>query len=561
LCATLANKTECSSWCGCAPVPVHLNKRKEKEQAVEKEKKQMRVDVFASFKAASKIEAQPSDVAKNSGLSLGFVSSVLNLAEKDLKQKELEQRAAGGAGTERDGKVQPVEQVQVVRYMISSRATFTQTKKHFLKQDNALGLLLNEPSVRRWKKNYILLRDRYIRDDFNWNDAEAAAQEEYMTGVKKGRPTLMGKDHNNMIEILKGIRASDGKVNPMVVVSVGKAVMINSGRSAELFENGGHIALDIPWARGILDNTLGWSHRKATTDRKLTAAEAVECAQQAKVLEEKIEQYHPDLVIEMDETLAPWCPQDNTTYAEQGEGRIAMINQNDKRGHTLTVSITKRELLPFHSIWDGLTDRSIPKCHWPKDFVNSYAGKTGERITKDGKTVSKSNKWQNRKTMKEYLEGIVKPHLARTRSSPAFLASPRRAKGSRALLVMDHHWSHEEKSNDCITSFCAEQDLDVEFVPKKATDLFSVLDVAVNKPIKGHLKNSFMGHCTSEITKQLATGVKPADIKLDVRTSTIKPLAGDWVIACYHAMKEQEGAMIPAGWRQVSDNITRILAQ
>ena len=119
---------------------------------------------------------------------------------------------------------------------------------------------------------------------------------------------------------------------------------------------------------------------------------------------------------------------------------------------------------------------------------------------------------------------------------------------------MDHHWSHED---DCIDDLLAEFDIDVDWVPKKATDWFSVLDVAINKPIKSHLKNSFSVHCTEQITRQLAAGVKPENVKLDIRTSEIKPLAGNWIIRCYQDIKDKERDLVEAGWKKVAGHIAK----
>jgi hypothetical protein len=101
------------------------------------------------------------------------------------------------------------------------------------------------------------------------------------------------------------------------------------------------------------------------------------------------------------------------------------------------------------------------------------------------------------------------------------------------------------------------RDIDVDWVPKKATDWFSVLDVAINKPIKTHLKTSFSIHCTDQITHQLKSGVNPENVKLDVRTSQIKPLAGTWIINCFNDMKKNEKELIAAGWKKVEEHIEK----
>ena len=61
-------------------------------------------------------------------------------------------------------------------------------------------------------------------------------------------------------------------------------------------------------------NSLGYVKRKATTSRKLTDVQLLDTTTKAKAIEELITQYHPSLVLEMDETKLPWCPSDDFTY-------------------------------------------------------------------------------------------------------------------------------------------------------------------------------------------------------------------------------------------------------
>ena len=80
-------------------------------------------------------------------------------------------------------------------------------------------------------------------------------------------------------------------------------------------------------------------------------------------------------------------------------------------------------------------------------------------------------------------------------------------KGLQALLIGDHHWSHEDEG---VMELADAWNMDVEFVSEGATDLFSVLDVAVNKPIKSFLKRKFEAYCAEDIQTQLQAGVPPA---------------------------------------------------
>jgi len=73
-------------------------------------------------------------------------------------------------------------------------------------------------------------------------------------------------------------------------------------------------------------------------------------------------------------------------------------------------------------------------------------------------------------------------------------------KKDRALILLDQHWSHL----DSVTIECMnELNCDYQYIPAKATDYFSVLDVAVNKPFKTYIKNSFSKWCTNQIMDQI----------------------------------------------------------
>ena len=96
-------------------------------------------------------------------------------------------------------------------------------------------------------------------------------------------------------------------------------------------------------------------------------------------------------------------------------------------------------------------------------------------------------------------------------------------------------------------------------VPKSATDRFSVLDVALNKPIKSILRNKFSDFCTCQIVEQLRKGVVPGNVMLNTNASLIKPLIAKWAIEVYDEVKKNEKEFISGGWRKVSENIEQIL--
>jgi len=261
----------------------------------------------------------------------------------------------------------------------------------------------------------------------------------------------------------------------------------------------------------------------------------------------------------MDETLAAYCPMNNFTYAPEGDNRVQILGQNDKRGETLTVSITRAgEILPFATIWSGKTPRSLPKFESPPGFLNSFAGVTGSRVNSLGTVVTSSNKWQNRKTISEFIEKIIAPYLKYCRSHTALVDEMKLfPKNTQALMIWDHHWSHED---EVATVALSTIQCDAKFISAKATDLFSALDVGINKSIKSFFRTCFESYCSSAILKQLNDGIKPANVKVNLRISKLKPVAAKWIAECYSHLIAKDD-LVENAWRGTLTNLEQKLGQ
>jgi hypothetical protein len=432
------------------------------------------------------------------------------------------------------------DRIPIIKWQIDLKASAEKAKAHF-HLDNGVS------SIRRWRQEFeqILsgIRSRHPNIDRSqqWDLAVSA----YIKEVKKGRPTILTeKDQNALITMMKRVRNSDGKITPLIVIALGYGIMRTSESDYEGIE------LSVGWARALL-KSLNWTKRKVTTDRKLDLEELSSAVNEAKDLDNFMGKYHPALVMEMDETLSPWCPLDDSTYAPKGEKRIAIQGYNDKRGNTATITITRSgKLLPFQLIWSGKTSRSFPKCKWPDGFVNCFSGPSS-------KGNKKGTKWQNAKTIGEYLNGIVIPYVQKTRKDEAIiLESDNYEQKLGALLVMDHHWSHLLPDvEQTLQSFA----IVVRFIPKKATDLFSVLDVAINRPYKAHLRNQYSEMITQDIQKQMKDGISPENVKVDLRASRVKPKCGSWIISAYMNLQKDAETIISNGFKKVTKNIEAAL--
>ncbi|KAL0211926.1 hypothetical protein RCL1_005552 [Eukaryota sp. TZLM3-RCL] len=322
----------------------------------------------------------------------------------------------------------------------------------------------SESSVRRWAKAI-----KPILQKESTKHADYAP----INGRPKKLPQLQ---YENLLKLINSVRAASGRISPLIVVSLAKAVVQNSGDGSKLFENGGTLTLGTRWARSFLE-THKYVVRKATTKNDLFDEEKRSVLTAAIGQEELIKEFNPSLVLEMDETLAPWMPQEQWTYAPEGSKIVRIAGLDDHRGNTVTITVSRDGvLLPLQLIWTGLTNRSIPDCHWPEGFLNCAAGPSSNKN-------QKSTKWQNSTTIAMYLNDLLLPYIDSVRNTLTLEDEAKYQRGSQALLIWDHHWSHLKEEN---VDLLAQHDIIISMIPKKATASLSVWML----PSTSHLNNS-----------------------------------------------------------------------
>jgi len=182
-------------------------------------------------------------------------------------------------------------------------------------------------------------------------------------------------------------------------------------------------------------------------------------------------------------------------------------------------------------------------------------GRTGTKFSASGKESAKSNKWQNRKTISEFLNGIIKPYLEFCRGdcviSEELSAYP---KNQKALIIMDQHWSHTDASTASILS---DLKCDTAHLYPNSTDLFCALDVGICKPLKSCLRRTFEQYCASSIASQLDANIPASNIKVNLRLSALKPLAGQWISSCYTYLQENETDLVKNAWQGAFNNLQK----
>jgi len=423
-------------------------------------------------------------------------------------------------------KIDNATKLNIIEYHLEEDCTYDDTISAFEDLD------LKISTVSSWVTEYKRLLDVYGKDE---NGIELARQD--FLKSKRGRPSILPDSmENKLVDNVKSITDVGGKITPHSISLIAKATIDNSTEPDEMKE----IMIQkitMRWSRSFLSR-IGYVKRKPTTNRLLTSEEENSAKNVMMSIMYKVSLYNPNLVLMMDETMAPYSPIESYTYAPSGTKEVKVRSFSTKKGCTVTFTITKSNvLLPCQIIWEGLTPRSIPNFKSPDGFYNVYAGATGN----DGKRT-KTNKWQNRKTILEYISKIVSPYLKKQRKE-----NP----NEPALLIMDNHWSHMDKVIDDPL-----KDLNVTpvYLPPNTTHLYCVLDLSVNKPFKAYYRQEYDSYCVGHLSKQLVT--KNADeIDMNMSLTLLKPLVGKWIGCAWKKLKENEEEIVSNGWKQVEKNL------
>lgn len=150
----------------------------------------------------------------------------------------------------------------------------------------------------------------------------------------------------------------------------------------------------------------------------------------------------PDLCLNFDQTSCYLLPVSDYTYAEKGSKQVAIRFAGDKRNITaLLAGSAVGEFLPEQLIFQGETDRCLPKAHgMPPGWLLSHS----------------TNHWSSDETMKEWLQRVAVPWCKRV------IKAQQLPKDQRALLIFDCWAKHKTQ---WWIDFCMDNGFEVVFVP------------------------------------------------------------------------------------------------
>ena len=71
------------------------------------------------------------------------------------------------------------------------------------------------------------------------------------------------------------------------------------------------------------------------------------------------------------------------------------------------------------------------------------------------------------------------------------------------------------------------------------TDKWQPLNLFVNKPLKDEMKQHFQSWYAEEVRKQLESGVAIQEVKIDTRTSALKPKRANWLMESLESLSQK----------------------
>ena len=336
-----------------------------------------------------------------------------------------------------------------------------------------------------------------------------------LTKKRSGRPLLLGNDLDDTVqEFIESLRKVGGVVNTSIVMAAAEGIIAAKNPSF-LAKHGGHITITKGWVKSLFSR-MGFVKRKGSNAGKVTVAQFNEVQEvfladiRAEVLMNDI---HPQLIFNWDQTPIYYVPTGEWTMNREKEKIIPIANSDDKRQITTVLAVTLTgEFLPPQLLYQGKTTHCHPAIEFPKgwDVWHSH------------------NHWSNEETMKRYIEKIIIPFVSNRRAELQLTES------HSALAIFD---SFKGQTTPDIYSLLQRHNIIAMKVPANCTDKLQPLDVSLNKPVKHEMRKQFQMWYAEQVQQKIEDGVPINEIKIAMPASLMKNLSAKWMMKTWDVLK------------------------
>jgi len=272
------------------------------------------------------------------------------------------------------------------------------------------------------------------------------------------------------------------------------------------------------------------------------------------------------LIFQLDETGVDLLPLHNYGRAAQGSKEVNFHGIDEKRQFTLTPVIDgDGELLkPTQTIWGGQEFKTIPDPADPKgrrriptsEFASGACPSQAvqDQFSETLVHVQTESHWCTFGSFIRLITSIA------THAMQKMHALGLDVTDQHWIIVMDVYSVHISEAFIKLAN-ARWPHLIFIFIPAGCTGWMQPLDLAFNLPFKQELKQAAGMWLSSMIQEQLKTCEDPADCKLDIRLSTLKPLFCSWLHYALTAMESKQDVLIKKGWNESGMGMAMDLAQ
>lgn len=231
----------------------------------------------------------------------------------------------------------------------------------------------------------------------------------------------------------------------------------------------------------------------------------------------------------MDQTGVNLVSASSWTYEMVGSRDVAVVGAEDKRQITACVAASLRgDLLPLQLIFQGKTERSLPAA---------TAASVAARID----ITNSANHWSSQETMQRWVEKVLLPHSERMIELHALNSN------AHMLLLIDC-WSVHKSAE--FRDWLKKQHprIHLVYVPANCTSRLQLCDVALQRPFKSCIKQSFNDWAATAIAAQIKCG-KVTGITEQLGMKALKPAVLQWCIDSWKGLRERP-ELIMQGWQK-----------
>jgi len=288
------------------------------------------------------------------------------------------------------------------------------------------------------------------------------------------------------------------------------------------------------FGKAFVRKHLGWTWRRVTTAASKLPEDwekqGDETAYRVAALC-KLHNIPPELVVNSNQAAIYVRPAAKQTYETKGVKVVRSLRKDEKRQITGMVSSTSSgSMLPLQLIFQGKTTAVVP------NHVEAR-----EAVKKGWDLTNSKNHWSNQTTMKRFVEKVLDPW--RIEKCKELGLDSSKQKMVWLIDCWKVHTSEEFrnwlKENHPLVHYL--------YVATNCTSKLQPTDVVLQRPFKHGFRKQFEKWQSELVASQLAEGVRPEDVELQVGIKKLRELLIGWLLSSWGKLCKQM-EMIQKGW-------------